>query len=155
MNIPQWVQNLLDNWSSVGEAAKQAYRLWVSMQSPAAMVMYIGQGVLEQTLQRQEFERIYGSLNPQERADAAQAEVDRLMQVSANATGASAAAFEQQLNTALNDASIASLNLAIYNGDVTSTDQIWGYLGITEADYQNSLNDPLMYPLPEGFEFVL
>ncbi len=154
MTIPQWVRNLLDNWASATEATKQAYRLWASMQSPMAMVMYIGRGVLEQTLGQREFERIYGSLDPQERAAAAQAEVDRLMQVSANATGPSAAAFEQQLNTALNDASIASLNLAIYNGDVTSTDQIWGYLGITEADYQNTLNDPLMYPPPEGFEFL-
>jgi len=149
VELPQWVQNLLDNWENAPEATKQAYRLWASMQSPMAMVMYIGRGVLEQTLGQQEFQRIYGSLDPQERADAATAEVNRIMEASSNATGASRAAFEQQLASAVSNETIAQINLGIYNGEITSTDQIWPILGITETQYQEMLNDPLANPPPE------
>ena len=125
MDIPQWVKDFIAGTIEVTPEIVAAFRQWSAMQNPVTLFSSIGTNFLSQNLARQDFETMYGSLPPEARYEAAQAEQSRIadLMMNPNLPQASRDAFEQQFIAAGEETTYAAINLGIYNGTIDGTDR--------------------------------
>jgi hypothetical protein len=124
VNIPQWIKDFIAGTIEATPEIVAAFREWSAMQNPVTLFANIGTNFLSQNLARQDFEAMYGSLPPEARYEAAQAEQSRIvdLMMNPNLPQASRDAFEQQYIAAGEETTYAAINLGIYNGTIDGTD---------------------------------
>jgi hypothetical protein len=124
MDIPQWIKDFIAGTIKATPEIVAAFREWSAMQNPVTLFANIGMNFLSQNLARQDFEAMYGSLPPEARYEAAQAEQSRIADImmNPNLPQASRDAFEQQYAAAGEETTYAAINLGIYNGTIDGTD---------------------------------
>jgi hypothetical protein len=125
MDIPQWIKDFIAGTIKATPEIVAAFREWSAMQNPVTLFANIGTNFLSQNLARQDFEAMYGSLPPEARYEAAQAEQSRIadLMMNPNLPQASYDAFEQQYAAAGEETTYAAINLGIYNGTIDGTDR--------------------------------
>jgi hypothetical protein len=125
VNIPQWIKDFIAGTIKATPEIVAAFREWSAMQNPVTLFSSIGTNFLSQNLARQDFEAMYGSLPPEARYEAAQAEQSRIvdLMMNPNLPQASRDAFEQQYIAAGEETTYAAINLGIYNGTIDGTDR--------------------------------
>ena len=125
MDIPQWIKDFIAGTIEATPEIVAAFREWSAMQNPVTLFANIGTNFLSQNLARQDFEAMYGSLPPEARYEAAQAEQSRIvdLMMNPNLPQASRDAFEQQYIAAGEETTYAAINLGIYNGTIDGTDR--------------------------------
>ncbi len=156
MNIPQWIKDFIAGTIEATPEIVAAFREWSAMQNPVTLFANIGTNFLSQNLARQDFEAMYGSLPPEARYEAAQAEQSRIadLMMNPNLPQASYDAFEQQYWAASEEALFATINLGIYNGTIDGSDPqsvlavVQQFSTMSEADFQAMIDDPFTNPPP-------
>jgi hypothetical protein len=125
VDIPQWIKDFIAGTIKATPEIVAAFREWSAMQNPVTLFANIGTNFLSQNLARQDFEAMYGSLPPEARYEAAQAEQSRIvdLMMNPNLPQASRDAFEQQYIAAGEETTYAAINLGIYNGTIDGTDR--------------------------------
>jgi hypothetical protein len=125
VDIPQWIKDFIAGTIKATPEIVAAFREWSAMQNPVTLFANIGMNFLSQNLARQDFEAMYGSLPPEARYEAAQAEQSRIvdLMMNPNLPQASRDAFEQQYIAAGEETTYAAINLGIYNGTIDGTDR--------------------------------
>jgi hypothetical protein len=174
VNIPQWIKDFIAGTIEATPEIVAAFREWSAMQNPVTLFANIGMNFLSQNLARQDFEAMYGSLPPEARYEAAQAEQSRIadLMMNPNLPQASRDAFEQQYAAAGEETTAAFINLGIYNGTINGSDQQSINNAIFEqnrsyfgdyADYgfnspeeyfQAVIDDPFTNPPPEDVAWL-
>jgi hypothetical protein len=156
VNIPQWIKDFIAGTIKATPEIVAAFREWSAMQNPVTLFANIGTNFLSQNLARQDFEAMYGSLPPEARYEAAQAEQSRIadLMMNPNLPQASYDAFEQQYWAASEEALFATINLGIYNGTIDGSDPqsvlavVQQFSTMSEADFQAMIDDPFTNPPP-------
>jgi len=174
VDIPQWVKDFIAGTIEVTPEIVAAFREWSAMQNPVTLFSSIGTNFLSQNLARQDFEAMYGSLPPEARYEAAQAEQSRIvdLMMNPNLPQASRDAFEQQYIAAGEETTYAAINLGIYNGTIDGTDRQsvnnalfeenrfyfgdYNDYGFNSAEeyFQAVIDDPFTNPPPEDVAWL-
>jgi hypothetical protein len=174
MDIPQWIKDFIAGTIEATPEIVAAFRQWSAMQNPVTLFASIGTNFLSQNLARQDFEAMYGSLPPEARYEAAQAEQSRIadLMMTPNLPQASYDAFEQQYAAAGEETTYAAINLGIYNGTINGSDpqsinnalfeQNRFYFGdykdygfnSPEEYFQAVIDDPFTNPPPEDVAWL-
>ena len=156
MDIPQWIKDFIAGTIEATPEIVAAFRQWSAMQNPVTLFASLGTNFLSQNLARQDFEAMYGSLPPEARSEAAQAEQNRIadLMMNPNLPQASYDAFEQQYLAASEEVLFATINLGIYNGTIDGSDPqsvlavVQQFSTMSEADFQAMIDDPFTNPPP-------
>jgi hypothetical protein len=173
MDIPQWIKDFIAGTIEATPEIVAAFREWSAMQNPVKLFANIGINFLSQNLARQDFEAMYGSLPPEARYEAAQAEQSRIADLmTPNLPQASRDAFEQQYAAANEETTYAAINLGIYNGTIDGTDPQsvnnalfeqnrfyfgdYGDYGFNSPEeyFQAVIDDPFTNPPPEDVAWL-
>jgi hypothetical protein len=145
MDIPQWIKDFLAGTIKATPEIVAAFRQWSAMQNPVTLAISFGRNFLEQHLARQQFEAVYGSLPPEARYEASQAELRRLTEL-ADQNNLSQIG-QQALQSAQAENVSARITLGIYNGTITTREEAIAYgLGVTPESYDEYAAGGFMDP---------
>jgi hypothetical protein len=145
VNIPQWIKDFLAGTIKATPEIVAAFRQWSMMQNPVTLAISFGRNFLEQHLARQQFEAVYGSLPPEARYEASQAELRRLTEL-ADQNNLSRIG-QQALQSAQAENVSARITLGIYNGTITTREEAIAYgLGVTPESYDEYAAGGFMDP---------